>query len=152
MLPAGRQKADVFPQGSKRWTCISYILTIWMVRSIVCTTWWVTKPGRCPVMPARPAAVVPAGLRGRVAPVPHAGVEAAGARRRWRLKSLDGVRRRAAEVRRGIVSMFIHTDRCNVPGRRPETLSVFSSTCRSHMCLFCSPLYTLVTSGRTGST
>lgn len=63
-------------------------------------------------MPAILASVVPAGLRGRVAPVPHAGVEAAGARLLL-LERLDGVRRRTAEVRWGIVSLVIHTARYN---------------------------------------
>lgn len=70
-----------------------------------------TKPRRCPVMPAGLAAVVPAGLWRRVAPAPHAGVEAAGAGLRLVLEGLDGVWRRAAKVRRRVVSWFSHTAR-----------------------------------------
>lgn len=57
-------------------------------------------------MPAGRAAVVPAGLRWRAAPAPHAGVEAAGTVR----LVLEGIRRRATKVRGGIVSRFRHGD------------------------------------------
>lgn len=59
-------------------------------------------------MPSRRAAVVPAGLRRRLGPAPHAGVEAAGA---GLLLVLGRVRGKTAEVRRRIVSRFIHTAR-----------------------------------------
>lgn len=96
----------------KSWNrcAIPYILTIRTFSAIVPTTWWVTK--RRTVMPVRLAAVVPAGIGGRVAPVPHAGVEAAGARLLLLLERLDGVRRRTAKVRGRVVSLFIHIARC----------------------------------------
>lgn len=76
-----------------------------------------TKPRRCPVMPAGLAAVVPAGLRRRVAPAPHARMEAAGAGLRLVLERLDGVWRRAAKVRRRVVSWFSHAAHSKVfPG------------------------------------
>ncbi|KAI3366023.1 hypothetical protein L3Q82_009854, partial [Scortum barcoo] len=69
------------------------LLTVWS-SSIVHTV-------ACPVVPPRRAAVVPAGLGGRLGPAPHAGVEAAGAG-----LLLERARRGRAEVRRGVV--FIH--------------------------------------------
>lgn len=76
-----------------------------------------TKPRRCPVMPAGFAAVVPAGLWRRVAPAPHARMEAAGAGLRLVLERLDGVWRRAAKVRRRVVSWVSHTAHSKVfPG------------------------------------
>lgn len=65
-----------------------------------------TKPPCLSGMLAGRAAVVPAGLRWRAAPAPHAGVEAAGTGMRL---VLEGVRRRTTKVRRGIVSWFRHT-------------------------------------------
>lgn len=126
-------------------------LTVWTFMSIVSTTRRGTKPRGGPVLPAGLAAVVPDGLGGRVAPAPHARVEAA----RVLLLVWDGTRGGAAEVRRRVVSLVVHTSRLRPFFATP--IKYISSNCRfflprcSHMCMFCSR-FKYVTSARAGST
>lgn len=114
-----------------------------------------TKPRRCPVMPAGLAAVVPAGLRRRVAPAPHARMEAAGAGLRLVLERLDGVWRRAAKVRRRVVSWFSHAAHSKVfPGSTMKWRRGKSLVSRHAVLTWpCFALVNaLVTSAKTGRT
>lgn len=114
-----------------------------------------TKPRRCPVMPAGLVAVVPAGLWRRVAPAPHARMEVAGAGLRLVLERLDGVWRRAAKVRRRVVSWFSHTAHSKVfPGSTMKWCRGKSLVSRHAVLTWpCfAPFNALVTSAKTGRT